>query len=103
MAERRENGQSTAEKFATQAETGAGRTASRPGPEQGDANPDRAPIGGLGSSAVRGASGGSVPARTNPNGTSGMSGETTNDAQPGGAAAGEEDEDLGAERHGGKR
>src|SRR5881409_2417515 len=79
---------STAEKFATQGETGEGRSMARPGGgagissglQPGSTSPNNAPLGGdMGSI---GAPGGST-------GTSGLSGNVTNDSMPEGGATGE--------------
>jgi hypothetical protein len=78
----------TAEKFATQAETGEGRSMARPGGgsgissglQPGSTSPNNAPLGGdMGSI---GAPGGST-------GTSGLSGNVTNDTMPEGGATGD--------------
>src|SRR3954452_11676432 len=78
----------TAEKFATQAETGGGRSMARPGGgsgvgsglQPGSTSPNNAPLGGdMGSI---GAPGGST-------GASGLSGHVANDTMPEGGATGD--------------
>jgi len=83
-----QNPKAQAEKFATQAETGEGRSMARPGGgagigsglQPGSTSPNNAPLGGdMGSI---GAPGGST-------GASGLSGNVTNDAMPEGGATGD--------------
>lgn len=90
MTNEPQNPRGTAEKFATQAETGEGRSMARPGGgagigsglQPGSTSPNNAPLGGdLGSI---GAPGGNVGT-----GSSGLSGNVTNDAMPEGGATGD--------------
>src|SRR3954454_18709812 len=78
----------TAEKFATQAETGEGRTMARPGGgsgigsglQPGSTSPNNAPLGG---------DMGSIRAPARGTGASGRSGNATNDTTPEGGATGD--------------
>ena len=82
----------TAEKFATQAETGAGRSMARPGGsagissglQPGSTSPNNAPLGGdMGS---LGSPGG------NTGGAGSLSGNVANDSMPSGGAVGDKDQ-----------
>src|SRR3954471_18117770 len=82
------NPKATAEKFATQAETGEGRTMARPGGsgissglQPGSSSPNNAPLGGdMGSLGSPGGSTG---------GAGSLSGNVTNDTMPSGGAVGD--------------